>query len=49
MFFLKTNLWGLGLYAIIWDYIVKPTRLRFSMDWFQGKSWPETAVIFGMM
>ena len=37
------------LYAIIWDYIVKPTRLRFSMDWFQGKSWPETAVIFGMM
>ena len=39
----------MGLYAIIWDYIVKPTRLRFSMDWFQGKSWPETAVIFGMM
>lgn len=34
--FLNTNLWGLGLYAIIWDYIVKPIRLRFSMDWFQG-------------
>ena len=55
LFFFNQSL-GIGiiwyymiLYAIIWDYIVKPTRLRFSMDWFQGKSWPETAVIFGMM